>query len=354
MTTAAIEFPSLKPARTQPAPAQRGAGATDISVIASFLKPIAHLLEDEEVTEIMGNQDGQWFYESKRFKTIQPAQIHYDQQDLLTAMTVIANMLSKPFTAECPLLNAQLPDGSRLAATRPPITKPGLTVTIRKFPTHRYTMDDLIAYGTLTSELAETLKEQVIAVGTFLISGSTGSGKTTLLNAMTDFIPDTERILIIEDTRELQIDKPNIVNMECQNDTYTEESRVTFDDLLKHALRMRPDRIVLGEVRSKEARTLLDSFNTGHGGSIATIHATSAVLALSRLAELAMRGHQQSNKDDISKEIAASVHYVIQAKRTSAGRRVTEMIHVTGYDRTENSFRFDDVFRLRKDEAQHH
>ena len=354
MTTAAIEFPSLKPAPAQPAPSKRSAGPTDISVIASFLKPIAHLLENEEVTEIMGNQDGSWFYESTRFKNIQAAHIQYAQEDLLTAMTVIANMLGKPFTEANPLLNAQLPDGSRLAATRPPITKPGLTVTIRKFPAHRYTMDDLIAYGTLTSELAETVKEKVIAGGTFLISGSTGSGKTTLLNAMTDFIPDTERILIIEDTRELQIDKPNIVNMECQNDTYTEESRVTFDDLLKHALRMRPDRIVLGEVRSKEARTLLDSFNTGHGGSIATIHATSAVLALSRLAELAMRGHQQSNKDDISQEIAASVHYVLQAKRTSAGRRVTEMIHVTGYDRTSNSFQFDDVFRLRKDEAQHH
>jgi pilus assembly protein CpaF len=109
---------------------------------------------------------------------------------------------------------------------------------------------------------------------------------------------------------------------------------------------MRPDRIVLGEVRSKEARTLLDSFNTGHGGSIATIHATSAVLALSRLAELAMRGHQQSNKDDISQEIAASVNYVIQAKRVSAGRRVTEMIQVTGYDRANNRFEYDTIFAL--------
>jgi pilus assembly protein CpaF len=349
MTTAAIEFPAPKPA-----PNPRGAGPTDISVIASFLKPIAHLLDDEDVTEIMGNQDGSWFYESKRFKTIQRAHIHYAQEDLLTAMTVIANMLGKPFTDKSPILNAQLPDGSRLAATRPPITKPGLTVTIRKFPTQRYTMEDLISYGSLTSDLAEVIKGHVIAGGTFLISGSTGSGKTTLLNAMTDYIPDTERILIIEDTRELQIDKPNIVNMECQNDTYTKEARVTFDDLLKHALRMRPDRIVLGEVRSNEARTLLDSFNTGHGGSIATIHATSAVLALSRLAELAMRGHQQSNKDDISQEIAASVQYVIQAKRTSAGRRVTEMIHVTGYDRANNCFLFDDVFRLRKEEAQQH
>jgi pilus assembly protein CpaF len=134
--------------------------------------------------------------------------------------------------------------------------------------------------------------------------------------------------------------------MECQNDTYTEQARVTFDDLLKHALRMRPDRIVLGEVRSKEARTLLDSFNTGHGGSIATIHATSAVLALSRLAELAMRGHQQSNKDDISQEIAASVNYVIQAKRISAGRRVTEMIQVTGYSRDTNCFEYDTIFAL--------
>lgn len=335
---------SEQPAETPVNNQNRGASDTDLSVIASFLTPIAHLLADDEVTEIMGNQDGRWFYEAKGMKTIQEAEINYPDSDLLTAMTVISNMLGKPFTEESPILSAQLPDGSRLAATRPPITKPGLTVTIRKFPKERYTMQDLISFGALSDELAEQIKSLVNSGGTFLISGSTGSGKTTLLNAMTDYIPEHERILIIEDTRELRINKPNIVCMECQNDTYTEEARVTFDDLLKHALRMRPDRIVLGEVRSKEARTLLDSFNTGHGGSIATIHATSAVLALSRLAELAMRGHQQSNKDDISQEIAASVNYVIQAKRVSAGRRVTEMIQVTGYDRANNRFEYDTIF----------
>ena len=170
----------------------------------------------------------------------------------------------------------------------------------------------------------------------------TGSGKTTLLNALTDFIPESERIVVIEDTSELRIAKPNLLPAECQKDGHT--GQVSFNDLLKAALRWRPDRIILGEVRGDEARTLLDSFNTGHAGSMATIHASSAVKALRRFGELAMRSHQQANRDDIAAEIADSVQYVVQVQRYANGRKISEVVEVLGYDRIAKVFEFDTKF----------
>jgi len=205
-------------------------------------------------------------------------------------------------------------------------------------------MQDLIGFGTVSQALAHQLQGIVAEGGTILISGSTDAGKTTLLNAMTDFIPANERILVIEDTPELRIGHRNLVSFACRNKPYDGQEKVTFDDLLMHALRFTPDKIILGEVRDKTARTLLDSFNTGHDGSLATIHATSAPLALSRLAELAMRAHEQSNRYDISQEIAGCVNCVIQAKKTAQGRRVTEVIRVTGFDRDANRFLYDTIF----------
>jgi pilus assembly protein CpaF len=283
---------------------------------------------------------------------MQEANVTFTSENLKTSLTVLASQLSMPFDEHHPLLNAQLQDGSRIAATHPPITRPGLSVTIRKFPRERYTMQDLIGFGALSEELAEQLKDIVIDGGTCLISGSTDAGKTTLLNAMTDFIPTEERLVVIEDTPELRIAPRNYVAMACRNKPYEGQEKVTFDDLLMHALRMRPDKIILGEVRDQAARTLLDSFNTGHGGSLATIHATSAQLALSRLAELAMRAHEQSNRYDISQEIGACVNYVIQAKKTAEGRRVTQVIKVTGYQRDKNEFQCDTIFELNHSKEQ--
>ena len=170
-------------------------------------------------------------------------------------------------------------------------------MVIRKFSSRKFTTDDLINRGTLTRELADYLAQQIERGKTILISGGTGTGKTTLLNILAQSIPSRERIVIIEDTTELVIQKPNVLAVECQTDTY--KSPVSFENLLKSALRWRPDRIILGEVRGTEARTLLDSFNTGHSGSLATIHANSATKALRRFANLVMRGHQQSTIEDI-------------------------------------------------------
>jgi pilus assembly protein CpaF len=312
----------------------------DLDLLISFLQPIKALLLDDTVSEIMGNPNGEWWFERKG--RLEHAQVVFDAKALRTGLEVIANKLSRKLDEAHPLLNAQLPDGSRLAAVLPPVVRPNPAVTIRKFSKVRFTIADLIQTGAMSVELGALLSGYIECGKTLLISGGTGSGKTTLLNALADFIPEGERIVVIEDTSELRIGKPNLLASECQTESHT--GAVSFNDLLKAALRWRPDRIILGEVRGEEARTLLDSFNTGHAGSMATIHASSAVKALRRFGELAMRSHQQSNRDDISAEIAETVQVVVQVGRYAEGRKVSEIIAVRGYDRAAKVFLYDTIY----------
>ena len=320
----------------------------DLDLLISFLQPIKALLLDDTVSEIMGNPNGEWWFE--REGRLEHAEIVFDAKALRTGLEVIANKLSRKLDEAHPLLNAQLPDGSRLAAVLPPVVRPNPAVTIRKFSKVRFTISDLIQTGAMSVEIGALLSGYIERGKTVLISGGTGSGKTTLLNALADFIPEEERIVVIEDTSELRIGKPNLLASECQTESHT--GAVSFNDLLKAALRWRPDRIILGEVRGEEARTLLDSFNTGHAGSMATIHASSAVKALRRFGELAMRSHQQSNRDDISAEIAETVQVVVQVGRYVEGRKVSEIIAVHGYDRADKVFLYDTIYE--RDNAADH
>jgi pilus assembly protein CpaF len=313
----------------------------DLELLISFLTPIKKLLLDDSISEIMGNPNGSWWFE-KSGKLYPAESLHFDAKALRTGLEVIANKLGRKLEEAHPILNAQLPDGSRLAAVLPPVVEPFPSVTIRKFPAVRFTIADLIEAGALSTQLAEYLAEQIAGGKTLLISGGTSSGKTTFLNALTDYIPIDERIVVIEDTRELRLSRPNLLAAECQTDAHT--ATVSFNDLLKSALRWRPDRIILGEVRGDEARTLLDSFNTGHGGSMATIHASTAVRSLRKFGQLAMRSHQQANRDDISSEIAESVQLVIQLQRYPDGRKVTEVIEVDGYDRDRKVFEYRTIY----------
>jgi len=188
-------------------------------LILPFLRPIEPLLLDESISEIMGNPDASWFYERDGILCQEPT-ISFDAGRLRTGLEVIANQLGKKLDEDNPLLDAHLPDGSRLAAAIPPVVWPAPSLTIRKFTSRHYTVDDLIARGTLTRPLADFLAEQIRSGKTLLISGGTGTGKTTLLRILADFIPDQERLVVIEDTSELQIRKPNIVAAECQTDTF--------------------------------------------------------------------------------------------------------------------------------------
>jgi len=310
-------------------------------LILPFLRPIEPLLLDENISEIMGNPDASWWYERDGI-IHQETSISFDAGKLRTGLEVIANNLGKKLDEDNPLLHAQLPDGSRLAAVIPPVVRPAPALVIRKFTSRHYTIADLIARGTLTRPLAEFLEEQIRSGKTLLISGGTGSGKTTLLRILANAIPDHERIVVIEDTSELDIQKPNILATECQTDTF--KTRITFDDLLKSALRWRPDRIILGEVRGTEARTLLDSFNTGHSGSLATIHANSAAKALRRFANLVLRSNAQATFSDIEAEIGEAVDFVVHVDREPGHRVIREVLQLNGYDRSKQSFQMEPVF----------
>jgi pilus assembly protein CpaF len=309
-------------------------------LLLPFLRPIEPLLLDESISEIMGNPDASWWYE--RDGIICPeADIRFDAGKLRTGLEVIANHLGKRLDEDSPLLHAQLPDGSRIAAVIPPVVRPAPAVTIRKFTSRRFTIDDLIARGTLTRSVADYLSGQIRGGKTILISGGTATGKTTLLNILAQAIPEQERIVVIEDTAELRIEKPNVLAAECQTDTF--KARISFDDLLKSALRWRPDRIILGEVRGTEARTLLDSFNTGHSGSLATIHASSAEKALHRFANLVTRSHAQSTFSGTEAEIAEAVDFVVHIERKPGCRIVREVLAVCGYDRDARRFQIEPV-----------
>src|ERR1700691_872585 len=313
-------------------------------LILPFLRPIEPLLLDDSISEIMGNPDASWWFE--RDGIIQrEASVSFDAGRLRTGLEVIANQLGKHLDEDNPVLHAQLPDGSRLAAVILPVVRPSPALVMRKFPNRHYTVDDLIARGTLTQPLADILAEQIRNGKTVLISGGTSTGKTTVLRVLANAIPEDQRIVVIEDTSELHLHKPNLLAVECQTDTF--KTNITFDDLLKSALRWRPDRIILGEVRGIEARTLLDSLNTGHSGSLATIHANSAEKALHRFANLVMRSHLQSTFADTEAEIAEAVDFVVHVERQPGRRILREVLAVRGYDRDAKRFLIEPIFEVK-------
>jgi pilus assembly protein CpaF len=315
--------------------------AMSFELILPFLRPIEPLLLDDSISEIMGNPDSSWWYERDGIMR-REENVCFDADRLRTGLEVIANQLGKHLDEDNPVLHAQLPDGSRLAAVIPPVVRPSPALVIRKFPSHHYTVDDLIARGTLTQPLADLLAAQIAAGKTVLISGGTSTGKTTVLRVLANAIPEDQRIVVIEDTSELHIKKPNMLAVECQTDTF--KANVTFDELLKSALRWRPDRIILGEVRGIEARTLLDSLNTGHAGSLATIHANSAEKALHRFANLVMRNHAQSTFVDTEAEIAEAVDFIVHVERLPGRRVIREVLALRGYDWDAKRFQIESVF----------
>ncbi|MFP5228359.1 MAG: CpaF family protein [Acidobacteriota bacterium] len=291
-------------------------------IILPFLKPIRHLLDAETVSEIMVNPDSSVWIEEAATMQLLPS-IRFDEGALRTGLEVIANRFGKKLDADSPILNLRLPDGSRLAAMVPPLVHPAPMMTIRKFTARGFAMSDLIEHGMLTAEQAAELTAAVERGDNILIAGGTNTGKTTLLNVLADAIPKEERILVIEDTAELNIRKPHVVSAEAQIDTH--KSALTFEDLLKAVLRHRPDRILVGEVRGAEARTLLDAMNTGHRGMLATIHASSAEDALYRLAMLALRGSTNLQMEAMLFEVRRCLDSVVYVARQQGVRRVEDV-----------------------------
>ena len=293
------------------------------AVIIPFLKPIQRLLESEPISEIMVNPDGSvWVEEAGQIKSL--PEIHFEDGALLTGLEVIANRFGKKLDANSPIMNLRLPDGSRMAALIPPIVNPRPMMTIRRFTSRNFTIEDLIERRMLTPPQAQQLSDAVRRGDNILISGGTSTGKTTLANVLAGFIPNTERILILEDVAELYVRKPHVISAEAQLDTH--KSQIGFSDLLRAALRHRPDRIIIGEIRGAEARVFLDALNTGHRGSLSTIHANNARDALRRLSNLAMRASGGVVLGDIEQEARASIDLVVHVEKMNGVRSVNEIL----------------------------
>jgi pilus assembly protein CpaF len=311
--------------------------------ILPFLKPIEHLILDPDISEIMVNAGSRIFIEKQGQLAPVPG-ITISEQALCAAVKNIARRLGDDISEAKPILDSRLPDGSRVAAVLPPCSIDGITLTIRKFNTRHFTMADLIENGTLSAETAVLLRERVGNRQNILISGGTGSGKTTLLNILADSIPDDERILLIEDTAELNIRKSNLVRFETRREQ-TELPAVTVRDLLKAALRHRPDRIIVGEVRGGEAFDLLQALNTGHAGSLCTLHANSARQAVTRFADCVLQSGIELPHRAIMANIASAVDLLVHIGRTKGQRAISEIVAMRGFDNERNECRLDALDR---------
>jgi pilus assembly protein CpaF len=293
--------------------------------LKGFLKPVADFLADPAVTEIMINGYAEIFVEIKG-KIHKTAARFENEASLLAAARNISQFVGKPVSEEEPILDARLPDGSRICAVIPPCAKNGTTIAIRKFAKEKLGLKDLINFGSMSADMARFLDLCVILKKNILVSGGTGSGKTTLLNVLGSRIPGNERLLIIEDTAELQIKSNHVVRFETKHKDFEGKGEVTIKDLIKASLRLRPDRIIVGEVRGAEAIELIQAMNTGHDGSAGTLHANNPVQAMNRLETLCMIADTGVPAQVIRAQIADAVHLVVQANRLRDGSRKTTYI----------------------------
>lgn len=313
--------------------------------IRNFLGPIAELLDDSSVTEIMINGPLEIYVEKKGliYKTEKRFQ---DDEALLSAMRSIAQSVGRVIDSENPTLDARLPDGSRIHVVLPPMARKGTTVAIRKFSKEKLTLKELIHFGSISKDGARFLDICVHLGKNIIVSGGTGSGKTTMLNVLGGRIPKGQRVIVIEDAAELQIHSDHVVNFETRK---TNErmgvKEVTIRDLVVSSMRLRPDRIIVGEVRGPEAMDLIQVMNTGHDGSMGTVHANNPTEACVRLETLALIGDTRIPPDAIRTMIGSAMQIIVQCARYLDGaRRVSHISEIIGVD-DHGRYLSKDIFR---------
>ena len=303
---------------------------------------ITALLLDDSVSEVMVNGRDQ-IYVERQGKLVRAEAAFASDEDLIRVIREIAAFVGRRIDEESPMVDARLPDGSRVNAIIPPLAIDGPSLTIRKFAKDPYTVQDLVRFGTLTEEAAGFLQACVTARMNAIVSGGTGSGKTTTLNVLSSFIPSDERIVTIEDAAELQLRQDHKVRLESRPPNLDGRGRISIRELVVNSLRMRPDRIVIGECRSGEALDMLQAMNTGHDGSLTTIHANTPRDALSRLETLVLMSGIDLPQRAIREQIASAIHLIVQQSRMRDGaRRITNITEVVG--REGDTITLQDVF----------
>ena len=317
-------------------------------MILPFLKPIEHLILDDSISEVMVNGPDRVFIEKQGFLQ-HVSGISIGDRSLMVAVKNIARRLGDDISESKPILDSRLPDGSRVAAVIPPCSLGGVILTIRKFNARHFEMEDLIRAGTLDRSLANRLEDYVLGRKNLLIAGGTGTGKTTLLSILGKFIPRDERVLLIEDTAEIYLDQENLVRLEARREQNGLPA-VAIRDLLKAALRHRPDRIILGEIRAGEAFDLLQLLNTGHSGTLSTIHANSARQGLARFTSCVLQSGVELPYRAIKTNIADSLNVVVHVERRPGRRYISELLEINGYDPDADLFDYGAVFLARQDQ----
>ena len=313
-------------------------------ILPYFPTEIQVLLLDDTISDLMINGTRGVFADRDGVVEAVTLQQPYTNERLLAAIQRVARVLGQDLTTQNPILNTRLPDGSRVAVVGAPSSFNGPTLTIRKF-NRWYTTDELIASGSLPREVRDRIVALIADRKNGIIAGGTGSGKSTLLKALLDHIPMSERLCVIEQPAELRIAHPNAVQWEAVEEIPGQPA-VTPSELLAAALRHRPDRIIIGEIRNECAYDLLQAMNTGHGGTMSTIHAASALDALGRLSNLALSARSNLNHSFVRSETAAAIDFVLYCQRLASGRRqVREMLTVTGYNHDTHSFVTEHVYR---------
>lgn len=320
------------------------------NAIRRFLDPIGKFLDDPSVSEVMINGHQQIFIERKGQVSRTDASFS-SERALVSALLNIAQYVGRPLDELHPILEGRLPDGSRVEAVLPPASPDGPSVAIRRFSKDTLTVGKLVEFGSLTPDAALLLDLLVEAAQNVLVSGGTGSGKTSMLNALSSFIPESQRVVVIEDARELQLQKEHVVQLEARPPDPKGRGQVSIRDLFKATLRMRPDRIVVGEIRSGEALELIQAMTSGHGGCMSTVHASYPNDALNRLETMALMSNVELPLFALRAQISSAIDIVVQTSRLRDGQRcVTHITEVVGCH-PEQGYQLVDLFKRRFSEA---
>jgi pilus assembly protein CpaF len=319
--------------------------------LLQFFAPIRPFLDDPEVSEVMINGPEQIYIERKGRLELTAA--YFESGDALgAALRNVAQYVGKHVDAQRPVLEGRLPDGSRIEAVLPPAAPGGPHVAIRRFSTEALTIEKLLAWDALTPDAAEALRVMIASKLNVLVAGGTGSGKTSLLNALSSFIPTTERVVTIEDSRELKLQQAHVVALEARPADERGKGQVTVRDLFRATLRMRPDRIVVGEIRGGEALDLIQAMTSGHGGCLSTLHATYPRDTLTRLETMAMMSDLSMPLVALRLQLGSAVDVIVQTSRLASGaRKVTHVTEVVGFSQDDNNYIVNDLFRREYERA---